>query len=137
MELTMSKKPLDWPTIIATGKLIECSILEAQTKGIYPNRLAWIKDQLKVGIVVVYRGDTDFAFGKASRDYLNAAKQEGRITEAYIVLLDRDGTFVNAAPLETVKELISTITPWPGKWGEFWWLPAELRWWRKRLISYL
>jgi hypothetical protein len=121
---------MDWETIINDGELNICSAQEAQAKGVYPNRLGWLKKDPKIGVVIVYQSETDFALGKASLDYVAKPKAEGRLKEAFVLLLRRgingQNEFVNAATIEEVKALLRNIPPREGNWGPFWWLQAEL-----------
>jgi hypothetical protein len=43
---------MDWETIINDGELNICSAQEAQAKGVYPNRLGWLKKIAHSGSVV-------------------------------------------------------------------------------------
>jgi|SRR6266540_398487 hypothetical protein len=121
---------MDWKIIIDNDELIICSAQEAQAKGVYPNRLGWWKKDPKIGAVIVFQSETDFALGKASLDYVTKPKAEGRLKEAFVLLLrggiNGQNEFVNAATIEEVKALLRNITPREGKWGLFWWLCAEL-----------
>jgi hypothetical protein len=121
---------MDWETIINDGELIICSEQEAKAKGVYPNRLGWLKENPRIGVAIVFQSETDFAFGKASLDYITKAKAEGRLDEAFMLLLRRGVNghleFVNAATLEEIEALLRNIPPRKGNWGPFWWLQAEL-----------
>jgi hypothetical protein len=98
---------MDWKKIIDSGGIITCSTQEAQAKGVYPNRLAWTKDNTKIGAVVVFQSDTDFALGKAGLEYLAKAKAKKRLEKAYVILVRRSVNghleFVNAATIEEVE----------------------------------
>jgi hypothetical protein len=121
---------MDWKSIIDNDELNICSAQEAQAKGVYPNRLGWLKKDPKIGAVIVFQSETDFALGKASLDYVAKPKAEGRLKEAFVLLLrggiNGQSEFVNAATIEEVKALLHGITPRKGNWGPFWWLQAEL-----------
>jgi hypothetical protein len=121
---------MDWKSIIDNDGLIICSVQEAKAKGVYPNRLAWLKENPKIGAVIVFQSETDFAFGKASLEYITKAKAEERLEKGYVILVrgSMNGRleFVNAATIEEVEALVRNIPPHDGKWGPFWWLRAEL-----------
>jgi hypothetical protein len=118
-----------WKDAIANGTLKIIPTTLAQSKGIYPNTIAHIDGHPRVGAVVVFQSDADFALGKAGLDYVTAAKAEGRLDEGWVLLLRRKGNafeFVNAAPLEVVAGVVANTPSRMGQWGEFWWLPAEI-----------
>jgi hypothetical protein len=121
---------MDWKSIIDNGGLIICSAQEAKAKGVYPNRLGWLKENPKIGAVIVFQSETDFALGKASLEYLAKAKAEKGLKEAFILLLRRGVNghleFINAATTEEVEALLRNNKPTEGIWGQFWWLEAEL-----------
>jgi len=117
-----------WKDAIANGTLKISPTSVAQAKGIYPNVLAWIDGQPKIGAVAVFQSDTDFALGKAALEYLIAAKTEDRLDEAWVLFLRKVGNrfeFVNAAPVETIAKTVNDLVTRSGQWGEFWWLPPE------------
>ncbi len=58
---------MKWKEAVANGKL-----KVAQPKGIYPNLLAWIDGNPRVGAVVVFQSESDFALGKAGLDYVDS-----------------------------------------------------------------
>jgi hypothetical protein len=121
---------MDWKIIINNGGIIICSAQQAKAKGVYPNRLGWLKENPKIGEAIVYQSETDFALGQASLEYLVKAKAGGRLDEAFVLLLCRgmngQPEFVNAATIEEVQALLRNIKPTEGNWGPFWWLRAEL-----------
>jgi hypothetical protein len=95
---------LDWRAIIANNRLMISSADEAKAKNVFPNRLSWIKGEPKIGVVVVFRSDPDFALGKASFEYITAAKREGRIDAGYVLLLE------NLSSLGDCFRLVRDIT---------------------------
>jgi hypothetical protein len=121
---------INWKAIIDNDGLIICSAQEAQAKGVYPNRLGWLKKDPKIGAVIVFQSETDFALGKASLDYIAKPKAEGRLKEAFVLLLRRGVNghleFINSATIEEVEALLHNNPPREGTWGPFWWLQAEL-----------
>jgi hypothetical protein len=122
---------MDWKSIIDNGGLIICSAQEAKAKGVYPNRLGWLKEDPKIGAAIVFQSETDFALGKASLEYLATAKAEGRLKEAFVLLVRRgmngQPEYVNDATIEKVEASICNIRPTEGNWGQpYWWLEADL-----------
>jgi hypothetical protein len=118
-----------WKDAIANGTLKITPTSVAQANGIYPNTLAVIDGHPKVGAIVVFQSDTDFALGKAGLDYMTLAKAEGRLDEAWVLFLRKVGNrfeFVNVAPAETIAKIVNGLVTRSGQWGEFWWLPPEL-----------
>jgi hypothetical protein len=122
---------MDWKKIIDSGGLICCSTQEAQAKGVYPNRLGWLKENPKIGAIVVFQSDTDFALGKAGLEYVTKAKAEKRLKEAFVLLVRRgvgvNGhlEFVNAATIEEAEASLHNNKPREGNWGPFWWISAN------------
>ena len=116
---------MDWQSIINDG-----NITMVGPKGIYPNRLAWLKDNPRIGAVVVFQSQTDFALGKAGLDHIIKAKATGHLDEAYVLLLRASVNgrpqFINAAPVEEIAARLHKEMPREGQWGPFWWLPAGL-----------
>jgi hypothetical protein len=116
---------MDWKSIIDNGGIAICSAEEAQAKGVYPNRLGWLKEDPKIGAVIVFQSETDFAFGKNSLEYVTKAKVEKRLKEAYVVLV-RGGMndyhlehleYINDATIEKIKALVHNIRPRGGSGG--------------------
>ena len=115
--------------LVESGKLEISPTQAAQAKGIYPNALAWVDGNPRIGAIVVFQSDNDFALGKAGLDYLTRAKAEGRLDEGQVSLLRKHGgryEYVNAAPVEAVTKVVAEMPARGGQWGEFWWLPAEI-----------
>ena len=121
---------LEWKKILESDDLRLCSIEEAQAKKVYPNRLAWLATQPKIGAVAVFQSQgADFALGSAGLDYIVDAVREQRIEKGFVLLLRKDIvgklTFVNAAAVEEVKAALQNNRQMEGKWGAYWWLPAD------------
>ena len=68
---------MKWKEAVANGKL-----KVAQPKGIYPNLLAWIDGNPRVGAVVVFQSESDFALGKAGLDYVTCVRPKVALTKA-------------------------------------------------------
>src|SRR5262249_4142970 len=120
-----------WAEAIANGKLKLCTTSVAQAKGIYPNLLAWIDGHPRIGAIVAFQSETDFALGKAGLDHVTASKAEGRLDEAWVLVLRRKQgmepyQYVNSATVEAVAKVVSDIPARTGQWGEFWWLPTTI-----------
>jgi hypothetical protein len=118
-----------WKEAIESGSLKISPTHVAQAKNIYPNALAWVDGHPRVGAIVVFQSESDFALGKAGLDYVTQAKAEGRLDEAYVVLLRKLGNryeYVNCAPVEAVAKVVNEFPARAGSWGEFWWLPAGI-----------
>jgi hypothetical protein len=116
-----------WKEAAANGKLKVSPTQAAQAKGVYPNSLAWIDGCPRVGAIVAFQSDSDFALGKAGLDYVTQAKAEGRLDEAWVLLLRKQGNgylYVNSATAEAVVKVVTELPTRAGSWGEFWWLPA-------------
>jgi hypothetical protein len=123
-------KTVDWKAAHAAGKFKWCSWDESEDKGITPNRTGWIIDQPENGGLVIFQSGTDWALGENGLNYLNKAKQEGRIEKSFVVLMDKQKKIAGVAPLEDVMKLVSGVKPEPGKfenWGPFWWITADFR----------
>jgi hypothetical protein len=71
-----------WKIAIENGLLKLSTTQVAQAKSIYPNLLAWIDGRPRVGAIVAFQSETDFALGKAGLDYVTCAKAEGRCQSA-------------------------------------------------------
>jgi hypothetical protein len=116
---------LEWQSIINEGGLIS-----TRPKPVYPNHLGWLKDNPRIGVIKVFQSDTDFALGKIGFDGIVRAKAAGNIDEGYVLLLRANGsghpTVVKALSVEEVAALLRNEAPREGKWGWFWWIPAEL-----------
>jgi hypothetical protein len=116
-----------WKDAVENGKLKLSPTQVAQAKSIYPNLLAWIEGQPRIGAIVVFQSDSDFALGKAGLDYVTRAKAEGRLDDAYVLLLRKHGNryeYINSNPVEAVTKVVSEMPARAGQWGDFWWLPA-------------
>jgi hypothetical protein len=86
-------------------------------------------DGSNIGIVVARASSSDHSLSVAGLDYVLKAKDEGRITEAFVVLArGQNGTseFVAAERAEKVKAALADVPPCEGQWGPFWWVPPEL-----------
>jgi hypothetical protein len=93
-----------------------------------PNELLF-HNITKRGAVVVRRAKnySEFALSKAAVDYLQAALQEGRITEALVILAERDrDVIVCIKPLVEVVASLVGIEPRDGPFGPYWWMNADL-----------
>jgi hypothetical protein len=133
-EVCMAKTPTaktpDWKVAIADGKLKLSSSSESKAKGLYPNQLGWIEGQPGIGLLVVFQADTDFAVNKGGLHYVYDAEQERRIETGYLLLLRRrDGKieYVNSAPIEDAMKIVREVPPSSGEWGDYWWIPADIR----------
>jgi len=124
------EKNMEWKKIIDEGELRLCSGEEARAKKVYPNRLAWLAKQPKIGVVVVFQSETDFALGRAGLYYIVNAVRQQRIEKGFVLLLRKDNgklEFVNAAPAEEIETALhNNRPPLEGAWGPYWWLPADL-----------
>ncbi len=98
---------VNWKQTVENGDLVICSIKEARDKKIFPNRLAWPKDQPRVGALVVFQSDNNlFAVGKNGLDFMITAIGDNRF-DAGVVLLLRQGKndkpeFMNVHPVENI-----------------------------------
>ena len=96
----------------------------------YPNRLGWLQDNPRIGALIVFQSESDFALGKSGFDHILKAKAEGRIDEGHVLLLRANGSarpqFINSAPVEKIAAMLRNEVPREGKWGPFWWLQAGL-----------
>ena len=120
---------INWKSLVAEGKLTIGSVEEAMAKNIFPNRLAWVPEQPSVGAIVAFQSTDDFAIGQESLSYIAKSLREGRIREGYVLLLRKQGTgytLVRCATVEQVSVALAGRPPRDGKWGPFWWVPAEL-----------
>jgi hypothetical protein len=92
---------------------------------------AYQNDGAQIGVIVAHRsGGTDFALNRAGLDYLLKAKEEGRITGAFVVLARGPNglsEFVAAEQAEKVKDNLSDVPPKVGNWGEYWWLAQNFK----------
>jgi hypothetical protein len=116
---------VDWQRAIDTS-----NIVYVQPKDAYPNRFGWLKDNPRIGAVICFQSQTDFALGEKCLNYIIEKKGEKHLDEAYVVLLHANGKgppeFVNAAPAEEVAAMLRNETPRTGEYGSFWWLKSGL-----------
>ena len=92
----------NWSQLIANGQVAFSSIRQAQALKIFPNRLAWVKDNPRLGAIAVFRGETDYAIGVSAVDYLSKAITERRIGEGHFLFLRRS---LNGAKIELISAL--------------------------------
>jgi hypothetical protein len=115
---------INWQQIVHADKLIM-----KQPKAVFPNRLGWVKDNPKIGAVIVFQSQTDFALGKFGFDYIVNAKKAGQLDAAYVLLLRNESgrlLFVNARPVEEMEIMLRDEVLHHGNYGQFWWLRASL-----------
>jgi hypothetical protein len=96
--------------------------------GVAQNEL-WGNDTTHERAVVFRRSRNwpESALSKASVDYLQAALQEGRITEAWVVLVERDtNEVVTIKPLAEVVAALLGVEPRTGPHGPYWWMNDDL-----------
>ena len=114
-----------WKDAVANGTL-----KLAPAKNVHPNQLGWIDGNPRIGAVVVFQSESDFALSKSGLEYVTNAKAEGRLDEAHVVFVRKLGNrfeFVNAAPAEAVVQVVSELPLRNGSWGPYWWLPAGIQ----------
>jgi hypothetical protein len=115
---------INWQQTIHSNNLVM-----TQPKTVFPNRFGWPKGQERVGAVIAFQSQTDFALGKIGLDHMIAAKKAGELDEAFVLLLRNESGrlhFVNAATVEEVEILLRDEPLLHGTYGYFWWLKAAL-----------
>jgi hypothetical protein len=116
---------INWQQIVHADN----NLIMTQPKAVFPNRLGWVKDNPKIGAVIAFQSQTDFALGKFGFDYIVAAKKTGQLDAAYVLLLRNENgrpQFVNAATVEEMEIMLRDEVLHEGTYGQFWWLRASL-----------
>ena len=92
----------------------------------------WFNSDTKAGALICPLADRypDFICSKSGLDYLHNAKQDGKITEGYVVLArwnDAGRIVVRVTPIDDVVAALKGITPNQGKgsYGPFYWLKRD------------
>jgi len=101
---------------------------QVRFKDIAPHS-AWYNADDKVAVLVVLRVRPigDWTLSKRALEFMVGAEREGRLAQAYIMLVNNQWTQVAAERAGEVQARIGNTAPSVGPWGEYYWLDAALR----------
>jgi hypothetical protein len=97
-----------------------------RSHGIWPNQLRYNTNTGEGELVVQQWKWNEYAVSQAGLEYLQRAVKEERITQAYVVLENRQGQQVGRKPLSEVVAALEGIKPREGDLGPYWWFNSDL-----------
>jgi hypothetical protein len=97
-----------------------------RTHGIWPNQLRYNASTGEGELVAQQSKWNEFALSQVGLEYLQRALQEGKITQAYVALENRQGQQVARKPVSEVVATVEKIPPRNGTLGPYWWFLSDL-----------